>query len=352
MSDYMDKPTASIIVPVYNSEKYLPATLQCIADQTFKNYELLLIDDGSSDGSGQICDEAAAKDSRIHVIHKKNGGICSARNKGLELAEGEYIYFCDNDDEVFPDLLEDNISLMRRYSADVVRFSRIYRATDNGKVLEESRTELTDAYIPSEQFDENMEIINTLGYGVWAGLYRRAFLEEHHLRFDEQIRFGREDWDFTLRVWMARPSVVVNPKAYYVWLMRKEHSTSARTDLNFVDSTLHVLKELRDLYEQIGYLEKHPGVYGKNVVDHIFWIAEYVNPDRVDMRYKDRIAYIKYAAGHPVMQEPMPDGAEQELRKKYPHLWLFYMLFKKKQYGAVYHLVAWRSRMEQRRRCR
>ena len=121
------QPKISIIVPVYNSEKYLPETAQSILKQSFSDFELILVDDGSKDGSGKICDQLAAKDTRVKVIHKTNGGICSARNAGLKMAAGEYIAFCDNDDIYLPELLEDNYALAKKYDADVVRYSRSYR---------------------------------------------------------------------------------------------------------------------------------------------------------------------------------------------------------------------------------
>ena len=130
----------SIIVPVYNSEKYLPETAQSILKQSFSDFELILVDDGSKDGSGKICDQLAAKDTRIKVIHKTNGGICSARNAGLKEAAGEYIAFCDNDDIYLPGLLEDNYALAKKYDADVVRYSRSYRTVKDGKVIAEEKT--------------------------------------------------------------------------------------------------------------------------------------------------------------------------------------------------------------------
>ena len=90
----------SMIMPVYNSEDYLASAIQCVLNQTMKDFELILVDDGSTDKSGEICDSFAKRDSRIVVIHQKNGGICRARNKGLEAANGEYVAFMDNDDEI------------------------------------------------------------------------------------------------------------------------------------------------------------------------------------------------------------------------------------------------------------
>ena len=96
----MNNPKISVIVPVYNAEKYLQRCIDSILNQTFPNFELLLIDDGSKDQSGEICDEYAKKDSRVKVFHKENGGVSSARNVGIDNAVGEYICFCDSDDWV------------------------------------------------------------------------------------------------------------------------------------------------------------------------------------------------------------------------------------------------------------
>ena len=98
----MNNPKVSVIVPVYNVEKLLQRCIDSILAQTFTDFELLLIDDGSKDKSGEICDEYAAKDSRIRVFHKQNGGVSTARNLGIDKAQGEWIYFVDSDDIVLP----------------------------------------------------------------------------------------------------------------------------------------------------------------------------------------------------------------------------------------------------------
>ena len=95
-------PLISIIIPVYNVEDYIRPCLDSILAQTYTNFEAILVDDGSKDGSGRICDEYAEKDSRFIVVHKENGGVSSARNKGLEIAKGEWVLFCDSDDTLYP----------------------------------------------------------------------------------------------------------------------------------------------------------------------------------------------------------------------------------------------------------
>ena len=113
------KELISIIVPVYNVEQYLDDCLISIINQTYKNIEIILIDDGSTDKSGKICDEYAKKDSRIIVIHKENGGVSSARNAGLRIAKGAYIGFVDPDDWIAEDMYEVLYSNAKKYDADV-----------------------------------------------------------------------------------------------------------------------------------------------------------------------------------------------------------------------------------------
>lgn len=111
---YKHDPLVTIIVPVYNVEKYLKKCVDSILNQTYKNIEVILIDDGSSasDKSPIICDEYAKKDKRIKVIHKINGGLSSARNAGLDIAKGDYIYFVDSDDWIDKDTIKDNIKIL------------------------------------------------------------------------------------------------------------------------------------------------------------------------------------------------------------------------------------------------
>ena len=103
----------SVIVPIYKIEKYLSRCIDSVLAQTFGDYELILVDDGSPDNSPKLCDKWAEKDKRVKVIHKPNGGVSSARNEGLKVAKGEYICFCDSDDEVLPNYCEDLLKALK-----------------------------------------------------------------------------------------------------------------------------------------------------------------------------------------------------------------------------------------------
>ena len=112
----------SVVVPVYNVEKYVETCIQSILDQTYTDFELILVDDGATDTSGTICDNFAAKDNRIIVIHKKNGGLSDARNTGIQQASGKYLIFVDSDDFIEKNTLQDTFLLAEQHQADVVVF--------------------------------------------------------------------------------------------------------------------------------------------------------------------------------------------------------------------------------------
>ena len=130
-------PAISVIVPIFNVENYVRKCVDSILNQTFSDIEIILVDDGSTDASGRICDEYLSKDDRIRVIHKENGGLSDARNAGLDMCTGEYIGFVDGDDYIDGDMYELLYKNLIQYDADIsmCRFRRIYnnRIDDNGK---------------------------------------------------------------------------------------------------------------------------------------------------------------------------------------------------------------------------
>ena len=175
----------SIIVPVYNAEKFIRRNIESVLTQTEGDFELLLVDDGSRDSSLAICNEYAAADSRIKVLHKENGGVSSARNYGLDNASGDYVMFIDADDYITPNALEICRIYVPEY--DIVRFSAIEINT-NGKegTLTIPYAETLNEYIG--QIIRRRTIV-----AVWGGIFRRSLFEQHNIRFNTDIALG-EDW--------------------------------------------------------------------------------------------------------------------------------------------------------------
>ena len=188
----MDNPKISVIVPVYKVEKYLDRCVESIVNQTYKNLEIILVDDGSPDNCPAICDAWANKDERIKVIHKENGGVSSARNRGIDAATGDYIGFVDSDDWIEPDMYELLADNAKKYDADISRCGYFVDWPDhiaqvgNGGIL---------LY---EDIERRCEMLRSyhLVSALWNKIYRRELFEEE--RLDESLRIT-EDWQINYR---------------------------------------------------------------------------------------------------------------------------------------------------------
>lgn len=176
----------SVIVPVYKVEKYIGRCIESILGQSCDDFELILVNDGSLDDSGRICDEYGLKDSRIRVIHKENGGVSSARNAGLDVAKGQYIVFIDSDDEAMPDYLE----CMDGYPADLV-VAGVRNVDEIGKqhgALEYPQALLSDLTVEDiEKMCEN----KALNF-IYSKCYKASLIQEAHLRFDEAMHLAED----------------------------------------------------------------------------------------------------------------------------------------------------------------
>lgn len=203
----------SIIVPVYNVSKYLPECLDSILGQTYRDLEIILIDDGSADGSGTLCDKYAEKDSRIIVIHQKNAGSANARNAGLRIASGEYLAFVDSDDYLEPDAYEFMMEKMKHHHADVVRcgYQDVFIDHTTDRI-----SHLPEEICTGEEFLEKFTVDWTCSL-LWDKLFRRnlfegIFFEEGH-KIDDEF--------FTYRGIMNARAVLSVPRMIYHYRKRK-----------------------------------------------------------------------------------------------------------------------------------
>lgn len=179
-------PLISVIVPIYNVEKYVKECIESVLNQSFADYEMILVDDGSPDNCGRICDEYAENDSRVRVIHKKNGGVSAARNTGLEAATGKYIYFLDGDDFVDNDLLQTVCDHLKA-EVDMVIFN--YREYyDNGKTMEK-KFQAPQTWDLQGQDNKRNFILNSIlsykvGWEPWNRIYSREIIERYQIRYE------------------------------------------------------------------------------------------------------------------------------------------------------------------------
>ena len=203
-------PKISVIIPVYNSEKFLSRCIDSVLTQTFTDLELLLIDDGSQDKSGLICDKFASQDSRIRVWHKENGGVSSARNLGLVNANGEWVTFVDSDDwlsEHFLEVLNNDIN------SDLIVGTMLFNKSGNIGYL--SKEPVFYDYKNMRTVLEN-KFFNSLFNSPCSKLFRRRIIDFNKIRFDEKLVFG-EDSVFVKKYLLHTSSVQTNNDMLYVY---------------------------------------------------------------------------------------------------------------------------------------
>lgn len=217
----------SIIMPVYKVEEYVAKAIESIQAQTLKEWEFLIVDDGTPDRSGEICDTYAAKDSRIHVIHKENGGAPSARNMAIEIAKGEYMYFLDSDDWAEPSMLEDMYKLAKRDNAQlVVAGFYIDTYVGNGNYITDDYKVDDAVYSNKEEFRKNAYKLfdKNLLYTPWNKLYEAKYIMENNLRFPTTFW---DDFPFNVSIVRNVERVTVTSKQYYHFLRARTESETA-----------------------------------------------------------------------------------------------------------------------------
>jgi len=217
-----ERPLVSIVMPIYNGEFVIQNTINQWKNQTLSNFELILIDDGSTDNSLLLCNKNEKEDSRIKVVHKKNSGVSSTRNLGIEIANGEYLVFSDQDDNVKSTLLEDNYNYAEKYEVNVVKFGSVYRTIktiDSPNELIIQKNELFKKYLT---FKKQGILAN-----CWNGFYRTSFLHNNKILFDTDLKFGGDDQIFNLNLINKSDKILVNPNIYYYWNVEADqhHST-------------------------------------------------------------------------------------------------------------------------------
>lgn len=241
-------PKISVIVPVYNSEKYLHRCIDSILAQTFTDFELLLVDDGSKDKSGVICDDYVTTDPRVRVFHKPNGGVSSARNLGLDNARGEWICFVDADDWLTQDAYETIICNIKSYKTEIVGFGfwSVFKAQtypveypsiENGKI-----------YFMREMLLHGWTV-------VWNTFFRKDFLNYYKIRFTESISIG-EDLELLFRAYLHANEIVVIDKLLYYYNRMNENSALHRMTVKQSDDIIRANLSLAQFFKDNNVYDK------------------------------------------------------------------------------------------------
>ena len=214
-------------MPVYNVEKYLRESIESILAQTYTNYELILVDDGSPDGCPQICDEYAKQYEQIRVCHKQNGGSSSARNAGIKNACGKYILFVDSDDTIEPNLLEDVVSQAEKTNADVTIFGVNTKVIKSGVVQAYRKGKHAPALLEGRSQTEGNFVFLTEDNAwsfSWDKLYKREIIVENNIEYNSYYDKVCEDTIFLLDLFPFVNKICIVEGCYYNYAIRDTQS--------------------------------------------------------------------------------------------------------------------------------
>lgn len=317
----MDKFSISIIIPVYNAEQYIERCIASILCQDFDSYEVILVDDGSTDASSLICDRYSSTDARFRVLHKANAGVSAARNDGVNLAQGEYLMFVDSDDELLPGALS---AMYADASGADICFGGFERVSAGvAMTFLQSVSAVYKQRSIQEFLDLQMAPYYELFDSPWAKLFRRKFVERNGLKFDERLSYA-EDKIFVFNA-LVRAGVVSSvSSAVYRYYMNP--GTLSRN----LDTDRHIsqLLELLPIYREVilRLKEKYPLSEAVRRLYHDDLVARYVmricgilsrrRSDMLDAETLTRLSlYVK--------EDPLP-GLRRIALRRYPDYLLMY----------------------------
>lgn len=223
------QPKISVIIPVYNVEKYLDRCLESVVNQTYKNLEIILVDDGSTDSSGKKCDEYAINDSRIKVLHKSNGGLSDARNVAISICKGEYITFVDSDDWICTNLIEHlyNNLIIAEADVSIGLFQRVY----DDVAIKRQHNDISICEYSGKEAIRQMYGVCSFSAHAWGKLYKRHFFNEIHY---PKGKIYEDEFTTYKILWAASKVVVTNEKLYFYYI-RSDSLSHERFNENQLD---------------------------------------------------------------------------------------------------------------------
>ena len=271
-------PKISIIVPLYKAERYLRRCVESIIHQTYTDWELLLIDDGSPDGSGRICDEYADGDARIRVFHKENGGVSSARNLGLENVHGEYVTFVDSDDMIDTRTLDICISQCELFGLDMLQFSFSRNVADLG-----SAENFEPGIFTNQEYVKKTNLLKC----VWGTVVRSNILHRNHIKFDEEMKLA-EDQLFVFSCIEQSKKIMRIPNVLYYYYDNPSSATNNEQYKDLINSS----------YKCITFKENHP-LFACQIDDLVLFFIEKL------------IVNGKYSVSYTILSKLKPDYSDK-----------------------------------------
>lgn len=250
----MNNPILSVVVPVYKTEQYICECVESILGQTFADFELVLVDDGSPDNCGMICDVYAQKDTRVRVIHQENGGASKARNRGIEACTGKYIAFIDSDDVVEKKFFEKAIESIETSGADMYISGLCMETWEQGKIVSSHMYTITEQHEYSiRELLENLNVSypQICICGPCCKLYRATIIETYNLKFCESLEHG-EDTFFNLDFFEKSKNVLFSNEVFYHYRRTNKDSLFSKFHRDTYEVHQKVYGKMRELMDKVG----------------------------------------------------------------------------------------------------
>lgn len=253
------KPKISVVLPIYNVEKYLETCVKAMTGQTYQNLEIILVDDGSPDGCPALCDELAKTDERICVLHKENGGLSDARNAGTQIATGEYITFVDSDDVVTDTYVEYLYSLIEKYGCDMSLCTHTVVFEDGKKI---PYGDGTDEMLDAKECLRRMLYHDVIDTSAWAKLYRTDMARE--ILYPKGKLF--EDIGTTYRFFLASGKIACGYQSQYFYMQRQNSIVSGEFNphkLDLLEMTDKMAEDVEKVYPDLAQAVLRRRVYAR-----------------------------------------------------------------------------------------
>lgn len=307
MSSKSDNINLSIIIPVYNCAIFLPRCLNSILNQSYSDYEIILVDDGAKDDSGKICDEFAQKDSRIKVIHKKNEGVSEARNDGLSKAKGKYICFLDSDDYVSDGYFEEVFKILEKYNdVELINFGFYSDVDDmNFNNLSSDIINYKEIYYCNKD-EIGKDFVNlwdnTMLYNIWNKIYLKKIIDANNIRFPNY--FWGEDVKFNRMYLDCIRNMYNSEKCFYHYIREREGAVTKKYKPEIFDIRRQEFREFNEYFEAWGISKDDYYEYScRRFIERLLGCIENVYCS--DMKFLSRYKAIKTLIKDPITKESL-----------------------------------------------
>lgn len=327
----------SIIVPVYNVKDYLERSINSVLNQSYKNWELILIDDGSTDGSAEICDRYSSENEKIVVKHQKNSGSGIARQNGVDIAKGEYLCFLDPDDYLNKKALENNVSIISSSNPDVIvnGYYQIQKSMFN-KIRIEKKTPKIVGYYNIDEFKQVFKQYIMLNpRSLWNKLYKKSFLFESGIKFTDQ-RVG-QDALYNFEVYRYVNNIYIDNNAYYYYDTLREGSAVKKYNPNRVQYEINIINSYKKLFNSWGEIENYNDIILNEYWNLVMMELKNINNNSGKLKMDEKIAKINNLLDIDEVNNAISELNNQN-NKKVSQL-LFLKLIKKKNYWLMIGIV-------------